>query len=102
MIDATGDVVVGDVVEFERAVFVGCYPRAKFSHTETIRGEVIKDSYGAARQQHTFTIRLEDGSTTRIKGRNLYRNGCLRELWDDEAARPRASRCRDQVVSADG
>ena len=86
-INCTGDCVVGDFVKFERAVFTGSYPRAKFSHNETIEGEITKESYGAAKQQHTFTIKLPDGDTTRIKGRNLYRNGTMRKPWADESKR---------------
>ena len=86
-IDATGDIVTGDEVTFERAVFKGSYPNARFSHNETISGIVTKDSYGAAKQQHTFTILKDDGETIRIKGRNLYRNGVTRKLWINEDKR---------------
>lgn len=86
-IDCTGDACVGDVVKFEKAVFKGRYPNAKFDGYETIEGEIIKDSYGAAKQQHTFTLLLADGTKKRIKGRNLYRNGCKRQEWDDESKR---------------
>ena len=86
-IDATGDIVTGDEVTFERAVFKGSYRNARFSHNETISGIVTKDSYGADKQQHTFTILKDDGETIRIKGRNLYRNGVTRKLWIDEDKR---------------
>lgn len=86
-IDCTGDVVVGDVVSFERAVFVGSFKKPKFSHNETITGKVVKDSYGADKQQHTFTLELVDGKKTLIKGRNLYRNGVTRLEWANEEDR---------------
>lgn len=86
-INCTGNCVVGDFVQFERAVFTGSYPKARFSHNETIEGEITKESYGASKQQHTFTIRLPNGDTTRIKGRNLYRNGTMRKPWADENER---------------
>ena len=86
-LDATGDVVTGDEVTFERAVFKGSYRNPKFSHNETISGIVTKDSYGAEKQQHTFTILKDDGETIRIKGRNLYRNGVTRKQWIDEGKR---------------
>lgn len=86
-INCTGDCVVGDKVAFEKATFTGSFRNAKFSGFELIKGEIIKDSYGAAKQQHTFTLRLEDGSTKRIKGRNLYANGTWRQKWDDEDKR---------------
>ena len=55
--------------------------------TETIYGKIAKDSYGASKQQHTFTIEGEGGDTFRIKGRNLYKNGCYRKEWTDESKR---------------
>lgn len=89
-VDCTGDVVTGDYVFFEKAVFTGSYPNATFSHTEEMEGLVIKDSYGEKKQQHTFTIKEKSGNTFRIKGRNLYRNGCKRYLWNDEEERKEA------------
>jgi len=41
---------------------------------EIIKGEVIKDSYGAEKGQHTFTILQHDGCAVLVKGRNLYPN----------------------------
>ena len=90
IIDCTGDAVVGDEVKFERAVYTGTYPNAKFSHDETIEAVVISDSYGEQKQQHTFTLLLPNGKKTRIKGRNLYRNGVLRKTWVDEFKRVEA------------
>ena len=87
IIDCTGDACKGDYVQFERAVFTGSYPRAKFSHNEIIEGEIIKDSYGEKSGQHTFTILLKNGEKTRIKGRNLYKNGCKRKRWQNESER---------------
>lgn len=86
-INCTGDACKGDHVAFERATFTGSFRNAKFAGFEMIRGEIVSESYGAAKQQHTFTLRLSDGSTTRIKGRNLYANGTWRKPWPDEAER---------------
>jgi hypothetical protein len=86
-IDCTGDCVVGDSVAFERAVFTGSFRSAKFSHFEMVRGDIVKESYGAAKQQHTFTLELEGGGKTLIKGRNLYKNGVWRTPWVDESRR---------------
>ena len=86
-IDCTGNCVVGDFVQFERAVFTGSYRNARFSHNETVEGEITKESYGADKQQHTFTIERTDGERIRIKGRNLYRNGTMRKPWADESKR---------------
>lgn len=99
-IDCTGDVVTGDIVTFAEAVFGGSFHRPKFLGERTIVAKVIRDSYGAAKQQHTFTLEilecggidpLKAGTVTTRKGRNVYRNGVTRRLWDDEAARKSAA-----------
>lgn len=90
LIDCTGDCCVGDFVRFERAVFVGKYPKARFSHNEIITGEIIRDSYGKDKQQHTFTIVDSTGLEFRIKGRNLYRNSVYRRKWENEENRVKA------------
>lgn len=86
-INATGDAVVGDEVEFKRAIFTGSFRSPTFAGHETVRGKIIKDSYGADKQQHTFTLVDDAGKEFRIKGRNLYREGLARRPWSDEAAR---------------
>lgn len=89
-INATGDCVVGDAVCFERVIFSGSFRKPKFSHMETIQGVIIKDSYGADKQQHTFTLLLPDENKLLIKGRNLYRNGVMRKAWPNEQDRKQA------------
>jgi len=78
-------------VRFERATFSGSFRNAKFAGFETVTGKIVKDSYGKDKQQHTFTLALEDGSELRIKGRNLYANGTYRKLWADESRRRAAA-----------
>ena len=85
-IDATGDVVAGDTVRFRRAIFGGSYRRPVFLGHEDIQGVVLRDSYGQRSGQHTFTLKTPDREL-KIMGRNLYRNGVSRQLWDDESAR---------------
>lgn len=70
--DVTGDACSGDEVAFARPVFAGSYRRPKFAGCEIVMGRIVRDSYGAEKQQHAFTIERADGSTMRIKGRNLY------------------------------
>jgi len=89
-IRATGDCVTGDNVRFQRAVFEGSFRSPSFSHFETVTGIIVNDSYGADKQQHTFTLLLEDGRKSTIKGRNLYRNGVWRKPWVNEADRGEA------------
>lgn len=82
----TGDCVVGDEVRFDRAEFGGSFRRPTFLGFERVTGRIVADSYGADKQQHTFTILLANGEKTLIKGRNLYK-GVWRKPWADEAAR---------------
>lgn len=89
-INSTGDAVVGDKVRFERAIFSGNFKKPKFERFELITGEIIKDSYGADKQQHTFTLLLPDGEKMLIKGRNLYGNGLWRKPWINENERKEA------------
>lgn len=95
-INCTGDVVTGDTIRFEESVFGGTHRKPKFLGTRVIEAQVIKDSYGAGKQQHTFTLLiirgegeqpLEAGAKTTRKGRNVYRNGTWRKPWADENAR---------------
>ena len=82
-INITGDVCVGDIVLFPRKKFSGSYKKPKFEGIELVEGEIVRDSYGADKQQHTFTIKLKDGSETRIKGRNLYDLGVWAKKRDE-------------------
>lgn len=76
--------LVGDSVRFERAVFKGSYRKPVFARFELMTGKIVFDSYGSEKQQHTFTLRLDDGKKMLIKGRNLYRNDVWRMAWDNE------------------
>lgn len=89
-INCTGDACVGDEVRFQRAIFAGSFTKPKFAGFETVTGEIIADSYGRVKQQHTFTILTTSGSKTLIKGRNLYANGTWRKRWVDEEQRLKA------------
>jgi hypothetical protein len=51
-----------------------------------VSGKIVADSYGAGKQQHTFTLETETGKVM-IKGRNLYANGTWRKPLADESAR---------------
>lgn len=90
-INCTGDVVVSDQVRFERATFSGSFRNAKFSGFEMITGKIVRDSYGRDKQQHTFTLELDEGGELRIKGRNLYATGVYRKPWVDESLRHAAA-----------
>ncbi|XP_011099191.1 zinc finger CCCH domain-containing protein 62 isoform X2 [Sesamum indicum] len=59
-IDCTGDVCKGDVVLFYQKVyqrFDKMTRRGSHLGRRTVAGRIVKESYGVARQQHTFTVR---------------------------------------------
>ncbi|KAK1309205.1 Zinc finger CCCH domain-containing protein 62 [Acorus calamus] len=99
--DCKGDACTGDVVMFEQNVY-DMYSIASRSATgppcgtRTVVGRIVKESYGAEKQQHTFTIEvlwskgkkpLPPMHPLLIKGRNLYRIKTMRQKWDDEVER---------------
>lgn len=104
--DATGDVVKGDIIQFEEGVFGGSFRKPQHLGSRTITARILNDSYGADKQQHTFTLKgiaaegtqakevldtqAKRGYITR-KGRNVYRNGTQRQVWADESARNAAT-----------
>ncbi|KAI8535234.1 hypothetical protein RHMOL_Rhmol10G0158300 [Rhododendron molle] len=62
----------------------------------TVAGRVIKESYGAAKQQHTFTVevlwskgmkKLPPLFPLLVKGRNLYKLKTFRQRWKNETER---------------
>ncbi|KAL9327678.1 hypothetical protein ACSQ67_002681 [Phaseolus vulgaris] len=60
-INCTGDVCTGDVVMFRQKVyekFSKVTRHGKILGNRTVAGRVVKESYGAAKQQHTFTVSL--------------------------------------------
>ncbi|KAL6996223.1 hypothetical protein U1Q18_006358 [Sarracenia purpurea var. burkii] len=63
-----------------------------------VAGRIVKESYGAAKQQHTFTVEVLWSKGEKplpplhpllIKGRNLYRLKTMRQRWEDEGERHR-------------
>ncbi|KAL5728524.1 hypothetical protein ACHQM5_001597 [Ranunculus cassubicifolius] len=103
VMNCKGDACTGDVVMFEQNVYE-MYNIASRSAsgppcgTRVVAGRIVKESYGAAKQQHTFTIEVLWSKGEKplpplhpllIKGRNLYRLQTMRQKWDDEAERSR-------------
>ncbi|WP_048646579.1 hypothetical protein [Nitratireductor soli] len=95
-VNCTGDACTGDVILFTEAVFGGSFRKPKFLGERRIAARIIKDSYGSAKQQHTFTVEVIEsdgydalpvGTKTTRKGRNVYRNGTTRQPWADESDR---------------
>tara|TARA_Y100000034_G_C6700271_1_gene308781 strand:- start:101 stop:652 length:552 start_codon:yes stop_codon:yes gene_type:complete len=97
---ARGDVVTGDTIRFTESVWGGSYRKPRHLGSRTVEAEVLNDSYGVDKQQHTFTLRvisstgldaLEAGKTIRRKGRNIYRGEPERLQWSDESERQLAA-----------
>ncbi|KAM6564382.1 hypothetical protein CsatB_024380 [Cannabis sativa] len=98
-INCTGDVCKGDVVLFTQKVyerFDKVTRHGKVLGKRTVAGRVVKESYGAAKQQHTFTVevfwsrgikKLSPLYPLLVKGRNLYKMRTFRQRWSDEALR---------------
>ncbi|GER30858.1 SAP domain-containing protein [Striga asiatica] len=100
-IDCTGDVCKGDVVLFNQKVHQKSSKKRPGSRNlwrRTVAGRIVKESYGAAKQQHTFTVevlwskgakRLDPMSPLLVKGRNLYKMKTFRQRWKNEKERLR-------------
>ncbi|KAG9443665.1 hypothetical protein H6P81_015005 [Aristolochia fimbriata] len=103
VLNCKGDACTGDIVMFEQNVYdmysiVSRSATAPSCGKRTVAGRIVKESYGAAKQQHTFTIEvlwckgekaLPPLHPLLIKGRNLYRINTLRQRWADEGERKR-------------
>ncbi|MDR3606002.1 MAG: hypothetical protein P4M08_01325 [Oligoflexia bacterium] len=95
-INCTGDVVKGDIIQFKETVFERHNGLIQDVGERTIQAQVLSDSYGSKKQQHTFTLEvigsygkepLAAGKKIHRKGRNIYRHGTWRQAWSDEAQR---------------
>ncbi|CAH8339907.1 unnamed protein product [Eruca vesicaria subsp. sativa] len=91
-INCKGDVCKGDTVLFTQKV----KGSGKIVGRRTVAGQVVKESYGTAKQQHTFTIEVlwSEGMQELpplypllVKGRNLYRLMTMRQRWANENER---------------
>ncbi|KVI10862.1 hypothetical protein Ccrd_010744 [Cynara cardunculus var. scolymus] len=97
VMNCKGDSCTGDVVMFEQNVYEMFSIASRSATgppcgTSVIVGWIVKESYGAVKQQHTFTIE-QRGETTPspssllTKGRNLYRLKTMRQRWENESER---------------
>ncbi|XP_017978808.1 PREDICTED: zinc finger CCCH domain-containing protein 62-like isoform X1 [Theobroma cacao] len=104
ILNCKGDACTGDVVMFEQNVYEMFNIASRSASgppcgTRIVAGRIVKESYGAAKQQHTFTIEVLWSKGEKplpplhpllIKGRNLYRLKTLRQKWEDEGERQKA------------
>ncbi|XVF17726.1 hypothetical protein REPUB_Repub10bG0148500 [Reevesia pubescens] len=98
-INCTGDVCKGDVVLFTQKVyekFNKVTRHGRLLGRRTAAGRVVTESYGKAKQQHTFTVEVLWSKGAKklpplfpllVKGRNLYKLKTYRQRWTDEAER---------------
>jgi hypothetical protein len=56
-------IVTGDVIRFKERVFRGRFPHRKRRGHRIVIARVVRESYGARRQQHSFTIGYERDAT---------------------------------------
>ncbi|CAI9757728.1 unnamed protein product [Fraxinus pennsylvanica] len=101
VLNCKGDACTGDVVMFEQNVYEMFSIASRSANgppcgTRVVAGRIVKESYGAAKQQHTFTIEVLWSKGEKplpplhpllIKGRNLYRLKTMRRRWEDEGER---------------
>ncbi|XP_019193018.1 PREDICTED: zinc finger CCCH domain-containing protein 62-like isoform X2 [Ipomoea nil] len=101
ILNCKGDACTGDVVLFEQNVYemfniASRSASAPSCGTRVVAGRIVKESYGMAKQQHTFTIEVLWSKGEKplpalhpllIKGRNLYRLKTMRQRWEDEGQR---------------
>ena len=91
IIDCISDVCKGDVVLFRQKVyekFDKVTRRGRVLGSRTVAKRVVKESNGAAKQQHTFTVEVLWSSRVRkvpslfpllVKGSNLYKQNTYRQ-----------------------
>uniref|UniRef100_A0ACD5ZG02 Uncharacterized protein n=1 Tax=Avena sativa TaxID=4498 RepID=A0ACD5ZG02_AVESA len=103
VLNCKGDACKGDVVMFEQNIYRRKKgdPRGVKGHQcgqRTNAGRIIKESYGTAKQHHTFTVEIFWSKGYKpwpplhpllIKGRNLYKDKTMRQPWPDEQERSR-------------
>ncbi|OMO66035.1 hypothetical protein COLO4_30808 [Corchorus olitorius] len=94
VLNCKGDACTGDVVMFEQNVYEMFNIASRSASgppcgTRIVAGRIVKESYGAAKQQHTFTIEVLWSKGEKplpplhpllIKGRNLYKLKTLRQV----------------------
>ncbi|XP_070024256.1 zinc finger CCCH domain-containing protein 62-like isoform X2 [Nicotiana sylvestris] len=98
-INCTGDVCKGDVVLFTQKVYKNFDKMTRGGELlgkRTIAGRIVKESYGVAKQQHTFTVEVLWSRGVKqlsalfpllVKGRNLYKLKTFRQRWKNEKER---------------
>ncbi len=84
-INTTGDACTGDNIVFVKRIWERRPINSFGKLANVVEGEIIKDSHGRDKQQHTFTVLTKESEKILIKGRNLYGIGVWRKEWKDES-----------------
>lgn len=98
-VETTDDIVTGDEILFYEAPWNTSFtPRPNVisisARYRVILAKVVREGYGSGKAQHTFTLRVLDssghdpikpGTVIWRKGRNIFCNGCWRQLRADES-----------------
>ncbi|KAK9228903.1 hypothetical protein WN944_021860 [Citrus x changshan-huyou] len=111
-----GDTCTGDVVMIEQNVYkmfniAACSASGPPYGKRIVAGRIVKESYGAAKQQHTFTIEVLWSKGEKplpplhpllIKGRNLYHLKTLRQPALPIPSLSEMGRRREETQGFDG
>ena len=103
------DIVTGTKIKFTEGVFGGSWKNPYFRGSRTITGVVLKESYGAKRGQHSFTIQVHDAegidadevlSKAKIRrmGRNVYADCEILERTEDHDSLAKEKHARGQAA----
>ncbi len=98
------NLTAGTIVKFEEAIFTGSYKKPKFSHTATHTVRILRESYGARRGQHSFTLEVIEsterrrGEVFRKMGRNLYPTAQVIEYPKDHQEKVEEKRARAAIA----
>lgn len=93
----TGDAAEGDKILFIKQIWerksINRYGKMANVIVDyaLIEAEILRESYGKDKGQHTFTLKVQNGETMFIKGRNLYAVG----VW----AKKRDKKEREEVLA---
>ena len=88
------NLTTGTKIKLTESVYTGSWKHPRYVGDRTILGTIVKDSYGAKRGQHTFTVQVEEstgvdapdvGKKICRKGRTLYKKAEVISYPDDHA-----------------
>ena len=102
-----GDIVVGDTIRFSEAVFSGQHYNPKYEGNREVIAEVLKISAGDIQSENTISLRvvsssgeqpIAEGTKTRRKRKNVFRNEVSRLTWENEQHRGELASTGDEAT----